>query len=94
MSVDLARTRWLLFSQRGSAVAIPFLVVLVFWLTIIFLGFGLFAPRTATAVAALFVSALSVSSAIFLILALDRPFEGPLRIPSAPLQNALAHLGE
>jgi Protein of unknown function (DUF4239) len=94
MSIDLARTRWLLFSQRGSAVAIPFLVVLVFWLTIIFVGFGLFSPRNATAVAALLVSALSVSSAIFLILALDRPFEGLLRLSGAPLQNALAHLGQ
>jgi Protein of unknown function (DUF4239) len=95
MSLDLAQTRWLLHSQRGgSAVAIPFLVVLVFWLTIIFLGFGLVAPRNATAVAALFVSALSVSSAIFLILALDRPFEGLLRISSAPLRNTLAYLGQ
>jgi hypothetical protein len=69
-------------------------VVLLFWLTIIFVGFGLFAPRNATAVAALLVSALSVSSAIFLIVALDRPFEGLLRLSGAPLRNALAHLGQ
>jgi hypothetical protein len=72
----------------------PFLVVLVFWLTIIFVGFGLLAPSNPTTVGALFVSALSVSSAIFLILALDRPFEGLLRISSAPLRETLAHLGQ
>lgn len=94
MSLDLAQVRWLLHSRRGSAVALPFLVVLVFWLTIIFVGFGLLAPSNPTTVGALFVSALSVSSAIFLILALDRPFEGLLRISSAPLRETLAHLGQ
>jgi hypothetical protein len=94
MSLDLAQARWLLHSRGGSAVALPFLVVLVFWLTIIFVGFGLLAPSNPTTVAALFVSALSVSSAIFLILALDRPFEGLLRISSAPLRATLAHLGQ
>jgi Protein of unknown function (DUF4239) len=94
MSLDLAQARWLLHSRRGSAVALPFLVVLVFWLTIIFVGFGLLAPSNPTTVGALFVSALSVSSAIFLILALDRPFEGLLRISSAPLRETLANLGQ
>jgi hypothetical protein len=45
----------------------PFLVVMVFWLAVIFASFGLFAPRNATAIANLFVCALSVSGAIFLI---------------------------
>jgi hypothetical protein len=94
MSFDLAQTRWLLHSQRGSAVAVPFLVVLVFWLSIIFVSFGLFTPGNATAVAAVFVCALSVSSAIFLILELDQPFEGLIRISSAPLRDSLADLGQ
>ena len=72
----------------------PFLVVLVFWLTILFISFGLFAPPNATVIATLFVCALSVSGAIFLILELDQPFEGLIRISSAPLRNALAHLGQ
>ena len=46
----------------------PLLVVLVLWLTVIFISFGLFAPFNATVVSSLFVSALSVSGAIFLIL--------------------------
>jgi hypothetical protein len=44
--MDLAQTRWLLFEQSGSSIPMPFLVLLVFWVTIIFLSFGLFAPRT------------------------------------------------
>jgi hypothetical protein len=72
----------------------PFLVVLVFWITIIFVGLGLFAPHNATAIAILLVCALSVSSAIFLILELDTPFGGLIQISSVPLRNALAHLGQ
>jgi hypothetical protein len=69
-------------------------VVLVFWLTAIFISFGLFAPRNATVTAALFVSGLSVSGAIFLILEMYAPFSGWIKISSAPLHFALAHLGE
>jgi hypothetical protein len=68
--------------------------VLVFWLIILFVSFGLFAPPNATVFAALFVCALSVSGAIFLILELDQPFEGHIQISSGPLRNALAHLGQ
>jgi hypothetical protein len=68
-------------------------VVLIFWLTIIFISFGLFAPRNPTVVASLSVSALSVSSAIFLILEMYSPYAGLIHVASAPLRAALAHLG-
>jgi hypothetical protein len=93
MGVDLGQTRWLLSEQRGSSIPMPFLVLLIFWVTIIFLSFGLFAPPNATVIAALFLCALSVSGAIFLILELDRPFGGLVRISDLPLRNAMAHLG-
>jgi hypothetical protein len=71
----------------------PLLVVLVSWLAIIFLTFGLYAPRNATVVTILIVCALSVAGAIFLILELDEPFTGWIRVSSAPLRNALSQLG-
>jgi len=74
LAIEILKTRWLLFEQSGSSISTPFLVVLVFWLTIIFMSFGLFAPHNVTVVATLLVCALSVSGAIFLILELDRPF--------------------
>jgi len=72
---------------------LPFLVVLVFWLCIIFASFGLFAPHNGTVIAVLCVCALSVAGAIFLILELDRSFEGLLQVSSTPLRAALAQLG-
>ena len=64
------------------------------WLTMIFVSFGLFAPFNATVVSSLFVSALSVSGAIFLILEMYSPYDGLIQISSAPLRAALAHLGQ
>jgi hypothetical protein len=94
MALDLGRTRILIFEQLDSSIPVPFLVVLVFWLGIIFASFGLFAPRNGTVIAAFFVSALSVSGAIFLILELDRSFEGLLQVSGTPLRAALAQLGQ
>jgi hypothetical protein len=93
IAIDTAQTRWLLFEQSGSSIPVAFLVVLIFWLSVIFASFGLFAPRNATVVAALFVGALSVSGAIFIILELDRPFQGLIHMSDAPLRSALANLG-
>ena len=94
MVLDLGRTRVLLFEQLDSSIPVPFLIVLVFWLAIIFASFGLFAPPNATVVAAFFVCALSVSGALFLILQLDRSFEGLIQVSSAPLRAAVAQLGQ
>ena len=93
-ALSLGQTRSLLLEQAGSSIPTPFLVVLVFWLSIIFTSFGLFAPYNATVVATLFVCALSVSGAIFLILELDSPFAGLLQISDVPLRDAIAHLGQ
>ncbi len=94
ISMELGRKRSLLLEQTGGSIAMPFLVVLVFWLALIFASFGLFAPTNSTVIAVLLACALSVAGAIFLILELDRPFQGLLQISSAPLTNTLVHLGK
>ena len=70
------------------------LVILVFWVTVIFTGFGLFAPRNATAIASLFFAALSISGAIFLIMAMYTPFSGVMHVSSGPVRFAIAQLGQ
>jgi ABC-type amino acid transport system permease subunit len=94
LSSDLGQMRWLLIVEGEGAIPTPFLVVLVLWLAIIFLGFGLLSAKNATVVAILFVCALSVSGAIFLIEEMDRPLDGLMKISGAPLHNALTHLGQ
>ena len=94
MDSDLGQLRWLLFEQSGRSVSMPLLIVVISWLAIIFLSWGLFAPANSIAITALLLAAISVSGAIFVILELDQPFEGVIQIPSAPMRNALAHLGK
>src|SRR5882724_172480 len=94
ISVSLGQTRWLLVGQSARSIPRPFLVMLICWLAFIFVSFGLFARANPTVIVALFVCALSFSSAIFLILELDRPFEGLIQISSAPMREALARLGQ
>jgi len=94
MAVDIGQTRWLLFQQAGSSISTPFLVVVVFWLSVIFASFGLFAPANATTIATLLLCALSVAGALFLIMELDHPFDGMIQVPSTPLRNALDQLGQ
>ena len=72
----------------------PFLLVLVFWLSMIFASFGLFAPVNPTVIALLFVCAISVAGAIFLVLELDQPFAGLIRISDEPMRRALTILGQ
>ena len=89
---DLGKTRLLLFAEAGLAIPMPFLVVLIFWLAIIFASFSLFAENNATTIVALGLFALSASASIFLILELSQPFTGLMVISSEPLRNALAPL--
>ena len=93
-AMDIGHMRLLFLEQETSSIPTAFLVVLVFWLTLIFVSFGLFAPRNATVTSFLLACSLSIAGAIFVILKLDRSFEGTIQISSAPLRVALAHLGE
>jgi hypothetical protein len=83
-----------MYAQAMSSVSLPLLVILVLWLSAIFISFGLFAPINATTVSSLFVAALSVSCAIFLILEMYTPYTGLVQISSAPLRAVIAQLGQ
>jgi hypothetical protein len=94
ISNDIMEARWLGLGSLHSSVPLPFLVVVVFWLTIVFGSFGLFAPRNVTVLVVLFLCALSIAGSIFLILEMSHPFEGLMKISSAPMRYALSQLGQ
>jgi hypothetical protein len=96
MSIVMAigQTRWLMYEQGVTSISMPLLIVLTFWIAALFISFGLFAPLNGTTVVSLFVSALSVSGAIFLILEMYAPYAGLIEISSVPLRAALAQLGK
>jgi hypothetical protein len=59
---------------------------------VIFLSFGLIAPRNALALVTITLGAVSIASAIYVIVDLDTPFTGPIVISSMPLRDTLEHL--
>jgi hypothetical protein len=94
ISEALLQARWLILAGTEASIPMPFLVILLFWLTITFTSFGLFAPRNAMVHMVLFVCALSVGSAVFLVLEMDQPFDGLIRVSPDPLRYAFAHLNQ
>jgi hypothetical protein len=92
LMVQLAELRTLVRAQAVSSVSKPLLIALVIWLVVIFLGFSLLAPANATNILALLAGAFSVACAVFIILDLDHPFAGVVRIPSEPMIRTLEHL--
>lgn len=89
---SLLESRWSIFAGVGTSVPLPFLVVLVFWLSITFTSFGLFAPNNATVITTFVVCAMSVAGAVFLILEMDGPFSGLLKVSPKPLLFALSQV--
>lgn len=94
MADDALRTRWGILQSEARSIPRAFLVILVCWLTLIFTSFGLLAPRNPTTLGVLLLSALSVAASMFLILELADPFEGVIKISSAPLRYVTSHLGQ
>lgn len=86
------RERWKLIEVSHSSISQPFFAMLTFWLMVIFLNFGLIAPRNALALVTIILGAVSIASAIYVIVDLDTPFTGPIVISSQPMRDALVHL--
>jgi hypothetical protein len=94
LTVELGQLRSIMEAESTTSVSKLMLVVVVLWLVMIFLGFSLIAPANATANFALIASALCVAGAIFLILELDHPFSGLMRISSEPMLNVLREVAK
>jgi hypothetical protein len=91
---SLLQARWMALVGAENSIPLPFLVILVFWLTIVFVSFGLFAPRNATVIAALFVCSVSVAAALFLVLEMESPLTGFIQVSPDALRYALSSLGK
>jgi hypothetical protein len=82
-------TRWLLTQQVGQGTPKTFVALLVFWLTLLFASFGLFAPRNLTSAVTLTLCAVAVAGAIGMILELERGFGGLVHISPQPMRQAV-----
>jgi hypothetical protein len=94
LTFQLGQTRWLIFEQNAVPIPRLLLTMLIGWLIVLFISFGIYAPRNLTVLAGLLLAALAASGAILLILEMYRPQVGLIRVSDAPLRAALAQLGQ
>jgi hypothetical protein len=89
ITTEMGRTRLLVFTQNDNAIPVPFFIVLTLWLVVIFASFSLFAEPGPIVIASILVFAISVSSALFLIVDLSHPFDGLMQISNHHLRALL-----
>ena len=94
VSGEIAEAHWMLVESETEGLPGAFVIVLVFWLALLFVSFGLLAPGNTTVMTTLFMCALSVAGAVFVIVDMDQPYLGLIYISDAPLREALSLLGQ
>lgn len=84
--------RWALVEQAEGSIPTPLLGMVIAWLVLIFASFGYRAPPNAVVVTSFLVASALISGALYLIVDMDAPFDGPIQVSSAPLQRVLAEI--
>ena len=90
----LMQVRLRLIEEAGDSISTPFYIVLVFWLSVVFASFGLSAPPNLLSYTTIALGAISIASAIFVIVDLDRPFDGIFTVSSEPMRRALSQISK
>ncbi len=91
---DSMQARLRVIEDAGTSFSAPFFWILVFWLMAAFLALGLAAPRNRVALLGVLLCAVSLSSVVFVITDLSRPYRGLMAISSQDMHDALAHMME
>lgn len=84
--------RWAVIETDHTTIPSAFYGLMLFWTALIFVGFGLCAPRNAVVAVTVLISAVSLASVIYVILELEDASRGFIVISSTPLRDALADL--
>jgi uncharacterized membrane protein len=93
LSSTMIEARWSLETRGSHSIPVPFLVLLIFWLAIVFASFGLFAPANTTTIVALFLCSLAVAGGMFMIEELDKPVSGFVQLSPDAMRRALVEIG-
>jgi hypothetical protein len=89
---DASSARWNVIEDANAPSGDFFVGILSFWLSLVFLSFGLQIPRRALSAIVLAIGVLSVSSIMFVIVDLGLPYQGVFHIPSTAMNDALADM--
>jgi hypothetical protein len=84
--------RWSLVEKSRMIMPVPFFVMLVAWLSLLFASFGLFAPKNATVMTFLLLGASAIAGCVFIILELGAPSQGVIQPSADPLLRVIEEL--
>ena len=93
LTSTIIQLRWSLETLTGHSIPVPFLILLVFWLSIVFTSFGLFAPPNPTTIVMLLLCSVAVSGGIYFIEELDNPSSGLIQISPGAMRKAVDEIG-
>jgi hypothetical protein len=94
LSESVVEKCWMLHQRTRTRLLPSFMLMLTFWITAIFVSFGYNSPRNAVVVMAFFIGAAAVAACFFLVVEMDTPFQGVLKISSHAMHDALDHMSE
>lgn len=94
LALEIVYDRWVLRTDRASSTPTVFLIVLLSWMGLEFFIVGMFASRSAAFTITTFLAAIMVASAFFLVLDLEEPTTGTIRVQTDTLERAVAIMGQ
>jgi len=89
---DFQTSRWTVIEDVRGPHSPLFSNIVTFWMMLVFLSFGLQAPRRRMAAIVITIGVVSISSVMLVILDLERPYGGLFGIPSAAMRDVLADM--
>lgn len=89
---NIVLQRWGLIEQSEGSMPVAIIGMLTAWLTLIFASYGYRSPQNIVTVSMVVVSAALISASLYLVLDMNVPFDGPIKISDMPLQRALGEI--
>ncbi len=88
----LLDSRWKLIEEARSTISVPLYRVLALMLVTVFACFGLSTPRNSLSWLIVGLAAFTIAASVFVVLELDGPLDGLVKISSQSMRAALADL--
>ena len=92
-ATDINKTRLLMGLQLASGIPWPMLTIVICWSLLMFCGYGLVSPVNRTVVASVGLGAITIASAIFMIVQLSNPYSGAFKLSAKPVMDTIEALG-
>ncbi len=92
-ATDINKTRLLMGLQLASGIPWPMLTIVICWSLLMFCGYGLVSPVNRTVVTSVGLGAITIASAIFMIVQLSNPYSGAFKLSAKPVMDTIEALG-